>query len=137
MNYTVYLNNRDAKSLWVDIGLGICGLILLFLFEKIVIGLISLLIALLGALTKQKQKVIISNEGVSVRKLFTKKYTWNLFSEVILKDGMLTLDFKNNILFQHNTDSIGASIDEAAFNAYCKQQIELNNKTKVEAQTIQ
>ena len=52
------------------------------------------------------------------------KYKWEQFSNVILKDNMLTLDYKNNKLLQAEIEP--ANISEEAFNIFAQEQL---NKT--------
>ena len=53
-----------------------------------------------------------------------KTYSWSAFNQVILKDGILTLDFKNNNLFQREVlDDDEDDADEEEFNAYCQVQL--------------
>jgi hypothetical protein len=49
------------------------------------------------------------------------KYKWEEFSNIILKDNILTLDFKNNKLLQGEIES--TNINEDAFNTFAKQQL--------------
>jgi len=53
-----------------------------------------------------------------------KKYKWNELTNVILKDNILTLDFKNNKLLQAEIEP--ANISEVAFNTFAQEQL---NKT--------
>jgi hypothetical protein len=50
-----------------------------------------------------------------------KKYQWNQFSNIVLKDNILTLDFKNNKLLQAEITTI--NINEDAFNTFAKEQL--------------
>jgi hypothetical protein len=50
-----------------------------------------------------------------------KKYKWNEFSNVMLKDNILTLDFKNNKLLQ--AEIATPNINEEAFNTFAKEQL--------------
>jgi hypothetical protein len=54
-----------------------------------------------------------------------KKYQWSLFSNVILKDNILTLDFKNNKLIQAEIET--KDVNEEAFNTFAKGQVNKNS----------
>ena len=54
-----------------------------------------------------------------------KKYLWDQFANVVLKDNMLTLDFKNNKLLQAEIAS--TNIIEEAFNTFAKEQLAKHN----------
>ncbi len=47
----------------------------------------------------------------------SKKHSWKAIDNVILKDGLLTVDFKNNKLFQRDIDN---ELHEEKFNNWCK-----------------
>ncbi len=48
-----------------------------------------------------------------------KEYLWNTFNNVILKDNILTLDFKNNHLIQAEVEE-PKNIDEKKFNSFAQ-----------------
>jgi len=52
-----------------------------------------------------------------------KSILWSELSNVILKDGYLTIDFKNNKLIQQLIDENNTKINEKEFNDFCKQQL--------------
>lgn len=63
--------------------------------------------------------VELDEDGVKIKKtLSTKKYDWQSFSNIVLKDSLLTLDFKNNKVLQLELDS-SVQADEKQFNDYC------------------
>ena len=53
--------------------------------------------------------------------LIKKRYTWQDFNNVVLKDNVLTLDFKSNKLFQKETIDEDGEADEDEFNSFCAQ----------------
>ena len=55
-----------------------------------------------------------------------KKYGWSDFSNIMLKDDILTMDFRNNKLFQKETDdSADPEYDgsEDEFNQFCMKNL--------------
>ncbi len=54
-----------------------------------------------------------------------KEYLWNTFNNVILKDNILTLDFKNNHLIQAEVEE-PKNMDEKQFNSFAKSQLRVN-----------
>jgi len=52
-----------------------------------------------------------------------KEIEWTELTNVILKDGYLTIDFKNNKLIQQSVDENHARVDEKEFNDFCRQQL--------------
>ena len=52
-----------------------------------------------------------------------RKYLWNEVSNVVLKEGILTIDLKNNKLIQKEIDADISEADEQDFNDFCKHQL--------------
>jgi hypothetical protein len=69
---------------------------------------------------KYPLEIGFTREIVVINSLFKKKIQWSELQSVILKDGLLTLDFKNNRLFQKQViDDESPDANEDEFNAYC------------------
>jgi hypothetical protein len=60
----------------------------------------------------------------------TKTYQWTELNNVMIKDDLLTMDFKNNSLFQAYTDdeeNEEYEVEDEEFNEYCKRQLTVNS----------
>lgn len=55
-----------------------------------------------------------------------KTFEWEKLNNVILKDGLLTIDLKNNKLIQQYIEESKTSIDEKEFNDFCSEQLKVN-----------
>ena len=65
-----------------------------------------------------KPVVEVYPEQVRIKKTFSNKlYEWQSFNNIILKDNLLTLDFKNNKVLQLEIEE--GPMDENAFNDFC------------------
>lgn len=88
-------------------------------------------LALLEYQAKHPLEVGFSENEILINTLIKRKFTWNDFNHIILKDGLLTMDFKNNRLFQKETlDDDEPDADEDEFNNYCIMQLAQVNATK-------
>jgi hypothetical protein len=68
--------------------------------------------------------VTISNNGVTIKKLLSNHlHQWNEFSNVIVKDNLLSLDFKSNKLIQLAIEESQPRLDENAFYEFCNRLI--------------
>ena len=86
-----------------------------------------LLLAFLEYQAKYPLEIGFSNDLIVMNTLFKKKFQWSDFNNIILKDGLLTLDFKNNKLFQKEAlDDDEPDADEDEFNEYCREQLARN-----------
>jgi len=82
------------------------------------------ILGILYHLTLQKIQFIFTVGKVTRFTFPAKEYDWNLFNNVILKDNILTLDFKNNKLIQAEIDN-PKSINEKQFNSFAQSQLKI------------
>lgn len=69
--------------------------------------------------------VDISENGIIISRPFNEKiYSWDAVQNVILKDGLLTIDLKNNHFMQTEVRFAGNDIEEQTFNQFCKIQLQ-------------
>jgi hypothetical protein len=86
-------------------------------------AIVLLLVGALSSLLDKKPLITVDATGVSIqRALGLKNYPWDQFNNIILKDNLLTLDFKNNQLLQLEPDST-TIINEQVFNDFCKMYL--------------
>jgi hypothetical protein len=69
--------------------------------------------------------VLFSDEGVHLTRVFkTAVFPWVEMENVILKDNLLTIDFKTNKIIQVEIVENYRMVDETEFNLFCKEQIQ-------------
>lgn len=74
--------------------------------------------------SSNKSRAIFSGENIIIIKsLFRKTYQWSEIENVVLKDRLLSVDFKNNYLIQIEISPESYAIDEATFNQFCHQHL--------------
>lgn len=83
-----------------------------------------LLFILLDFIAHKKLVVHVTNKTIVVPYILQKDVTWDEVNNVILKDGLLTIDFKNNKLFQHIILNSDEDISEKEFNEFCREQLD-------------
>jgi hypothetical protein len=72
---------------------------------------------------KFPEEIAFDNDEVVINSFPKKRYSWDAFENIVLKDGLLTLDYKNNTLFQKQIESAVSKEDEAAFNVFCQERL--------------
>jgi hypothetical protein len=87
------------------------------------VGLLNFLFIILHIAALQKPIVSISESQVIYPSFPKKKIAWQELSNLIIKDGLLTIDFKNNKIIQQQIADISSTIDEKEFNDFCHQQL--------------
>jgi hypothetical protein len=93
------------------------------------IGFIISAILLLFMLMIENQilggyRIMIDESGVTTNSgLRAKKISWQEIDNVIAKDGILTVDLKNNYLMQSKFSNELNSLELLAFNSWCAQKL--------------
>ena len=119
----IYLDKKDnimtfkwslyaAAFLWLLYPLYIPGISIFFIVA-----------ALLERQIKFPQEIGFTSQGITFNTFPFKNYTWQQVSNVMLKDNLLTLDFRNNKIIQKETESDVDAQTEKEFNEFCKVQI--------------
>jgi hypothetical protein len=83
-------------------------------------------LALLEHQAKHAMEIGFSSGEIVFNSLFKKRFKWSELSNVVLKDGLLTVDFKNNRLFQKEIDDGEQEASEEEFNQWCREQLLLS-----------
>lgn len=90
------------------------------------VSLLFLFFILMDNQARRPLEIGVSDERIVINTLFRKKFEWNEFSNVVLKDGLLTLDFLNNKVIQREIIP-QSDMSEEIFNRFCHDQI-INHK---------
>lgn len=77
-------------------------------------------LGILYHLSLQKLQILFTGNFVKKLNFPKKEFSWDVFTNVLIKDNILTMDFKNNALIQAETES---SVNEIEFNEFAEQQI--------------
>jgi hypothetical protein len=86
-------------------------------------ALLHVLLLALNIIAVRKLQVVATAKGITYPSFPANKIQWDELQNVIYKDGILTIDFKNDKLLQVDVDN--TLIDETSFNQYCRQQLEI------------
>lgn len=87
--------------------------------------LLFVALAFLEYQMKRPLEIGFDRDRVVINSLIRQRHDWSVFNNVILRDGLLTLDFKNNRLLQKEIadDEDEDDADEEEFNAWCRDQL--------------
>lgn len=114
-------SKKDYAALFIFLAAGIVWMLL----HMISAGIVLICLGLLLSLLRQKFIFTFNKEGISGNDFFVNQKAWSNLNNVILKDGLLTLDFKNNKIYQAEIITEESNVtDETAFNIFCKKHIE-------------
>lgn len=115
------------------------GLILLYLiaftaafFFPLPGKIAYLLLAIAGYLSTRPEEIGFAEDRIVFKSVFSKTIYWAELSNALIKDGILTLDYKNNKLFQAETDDDEENeeyeVSEEEFNEFCRKQLAVSSK---------
>lgn len=111
-----YLRNMIAFTL-------IAGIAFLFLGQWV--GILVIVLSILGIKAIAIPRILFTKENIIFPGLTKKYFSWNEMNNVMLKDDMLTLDFKNNQLMQFNiNEKDNPGLHEQDFNNFTNKWIE-------------
>ena len=100
--------------------LSIAAIFMFIATHTFTFALVLLFFGMLTNLLHKTPVITIDATEVRINKVLSNKgYSWQEFSNIILKDNLLTIDFKNNTIFQVEVDSTAAGINEHALNLFC------------------
>ena len=126
--YIFFQSRKENTELYYSKGLLLAGLVWTKMpyFQWMIF--VFVLLALLEYQAKHPLEIGFSPGQVVFNTLFKKKYSWDQLTNVLLKDGLLTVDFTSNKIFQREIDEGESEATEEEFNAWCSQQLEKNKK---------
>jgi hypothetical protein len=88
------------------------------------IGVLYIILTLIYSKSVKSIEIGFSMDVIVVNGLVQKRINWSELNNVLIKDGILTMDYKNNKLFQQETDELDDDEDdevtEEEFNAFCE-----------------
>jgi hypothetical protein len=126
--WNAYVYFKKGEQIYFSKALLIAGLVWTRMpyFEWLVI--VFAILAVLEYQAKLPPEIGFSDEHIVFNGLIKKKYDWSAIDNVILKDELLTIDFKNNTLFQKEIDSGDNEATEEEFNGWCARLLLLNHE---------
>jgi hypothetical protein len=109
----------------VDFYVGAVGISILFYFRLHYywLAISVILLAILYFIAIRKLSILFTEKKILYPSIPVKQINWIEVNNVILKDGLLTVDFKNDKLVQQYIDETTIAVNEAEFNDFCRQQL--------------
>src|SRR5688572_20672098 len=86
-------------------------------------AIIILLLSVLFFLSIRRKLLVVDTEQIVYPSLPKKTFHWSELSNMVLKDGLLTIDLKNNKLIQQMVDEQTTPVNEEEFNRFCLLQL--------------
>ncbi len=111
--------NKAFISFKTWMGLLLLALCWLMIKNYTAVILLAIL-ALFGFISGKKKAISFSANGITYPSFPVKKIKWEEVEQVLLKNGILSIDLKNNHFMQFTLDAeVADTINEKAFNDFC------------------
>jgi hypothetical protein len=86
-------------------------------------GALYALAVLIERQVKFPAEIGVDDTGITFNSLPTRSYKWHEINNMLLKDDIITIDFKNNKIYQKETEADVNAALEKEFNAYCSTKL--------------
>ncbi|QEC66367.1 hypothetical protein FRZ67_03265 [Panacibacter ginsenosidivorans] len=88
------------------------------------ITLLVIIIAVMQSLVKKQYEVILDRQAIQINAKPPKNIEWQALQNIVIKDELLTIDYKNNKIFQAEIiPALSIIGSEADFNDFCRLQL--------------
>ena len=126
INWSITIINKRKNGIaYFRLGLLIAAVGWIIGFQRnILMAVLYALAAILEKQVKFPPEIGFAEDEISFNSLPRKTLKWAEVTNVVIKDGLLTIDQKNNKLYQKEIDGNVTEEIEVEFNAFCKQQID-------------
>jgi len=119
-----YLLSKRKKKVF-SAAIVVCALII-YIYLKMHIWWVAAamtLILLLYLFAIQIHIIHVSVEGIKLSVFGKRSLRWEQLNNLVMKDGLVTIDLKNNKLIQQYLDESSITVNEKEFNDFCKKQL--------------
>lgn len=127
LTWNFYMKRKWGQGISYSLYLFIAGIFWYSVPAPVPYPFLGLAFILLGLLEKQAKlplEIGFSDHEIVINSLIRRNLHWKDFSNIILRDGLLTMDFRNNRLLQREIIDDDDDADEDEFNDYCRYHLE-------------
>lgn len=122
--WNIYQSRRRRRKVYYSRALLIAALVWMKMPYFQWLSFLFIILALLEYQAKYSVEIGFSDKEIVLNTFFKKKYSWAHFSNIVLKDGIITLDFANNKVWQREIDEDEEDdASEEEFNHFCQSQL--------------
>ncbi len=90
-------------------------------------SLILIAFLFLDILAHRKLILTVTEKKITYPSFPVKQIEWSELTNLVLKDGLVTIDFKNNKIIQQPILNSDWDTDEEEFNEFCRKQLRIKN----------
>jgi hypothetical protein len=94
---------------------------------KVLLTVLYIIPLFLEGQIKFPEEIGFNDEGITINTFSKKYYPWSAINNIVLKDALLTIDYKDNRLFQKEIEEQVSPVLESEFNEFCRSKREACN----------
>ena len=84
--------------------------------------------AIINSTLKERHEIKFFDNKITINTFPVREIKWFELNNVLLKDGILTIDFRNDKLIQSEINAEESDVeDETQFNMFCQQQLKTHS----------
>ncbi len=121
---SLYSDKKKKKKLHFTALLICIGVGLISISGNLFLGMLYVIAGISERFLSANVEIGFSNDAIVKKGLTSSTYYWKELNNVMIKDDLLTMDFKNNTLLQAYTDDAEDEeydVEDEEFNNYCKR----------------
>lgn len=112
--------NEFPKLMWPIAIAGVCWFLIPHGFY---VAIFYIICAIFENQTHISVEIGLDDAGITFNHFPQKFYSWSNIQQMVIKDGLLTIDYTNNRIYQKElSDSISPEV-EAEVNAFCQERL--------------
>jgi len=108
------------KFMWP---IAICGVCWFLIPHGFYVAIVYIICAIFENQTHIPVEIGLDDTGITFNHFPQKYYSWSTIQQMVIKDGLLTIDYSNNRIYQKELSDSVSPEEEAEVNAYCKERL--------------
>lgn len=113
----------------------LAGIAMFFYFPhptlKFIIGGLYIILGLIESTIRMPKRIAIDDSGVLINNFPGKFFEWDKISSMIIRDQLITIDFKNNRLYQKEIEGYITPEIQKEFNDFAKSKTQSSQNNAV------
>lgn len=124
VGWWVFVLSKGTHRYFFRFALMVAGIgWMLFPLHKYLFGIVYIIIGLLEKQTKFPSEIGVDKEGILINSFPKKQFAWSDVRNALIKDNILTIDFKSNKLLQKEIQDFVSKEMQEEFNVFCRGKI--------------
>lgn len=126
------MQQRKGQASKQALTLAIAGLGMILIPPFSWMGLLLIGLARIESAALKPMEIGFAEDHIRIGGWWPKRISWSSLNNVVLKEGLLTLDYADNRLFQRETDDLDDEEydgTEDEFNVFCRRQLKQSHQS--------